>query len=90
MSDHQHEPRSAIALIAKATENVWYWPTMAILIWLLVVIGSAMLIIGAIFYGQCTIEPMIPIFCIINGSFWIIMSVFGTLMVGFLRRIFLI
>ena len=73
---HDHEAaRSGFAITTVVIRQVPYMLSIASICCVLVVLHIVVIIIGAIFCGQCTIEPLIPIFLISQGTFVIVVVV---------------
>lgn len=90
MDYDRREPRSGLAVISEVDTVLSGWPIIAIVSCISFVIHIVVIIIGAVYYGQCTIEPLIPIFLICMGSLMIIGLVVSIATVRFFRHIFLI
>ncbi len=60
-------PSNALKIIQNAQNRSFIYGFMISYASVIIIVSIVALIIGAVFYGQCAIEPNIPIFLIVEG-----------------------
>jgi hypothetical protein len=83
---------SAVELVQDAQSRGWIFSVTVPYGILIIIISIVNLIIGSVFLGQCTIQPNIPIYLIVQGITMLILYslLFGTVNINLFDNIIFI